>query len=328
MKATAVSYPNIAFNKYWGNYNKELRLPYTNTISMNLDGLTTKTTIEFSPDYKRDSLTLNGQCLDDTLSGDDVRVSEFLDKVRVIAGIDYKARVVSENNFPTRAGIASSASAFSALALACNEALDLKMTEAEISSLARLGSGSACRSIPGGFVEWRAGTKHETSYSYQLVPPEHFDIRDIVAVVSDERKEVSSSAGHDLFETTPFKEARLAAAHENLIKVREGILMQDFHALGKYAEKDALEMHATIMTSDPAVFYWNGNTLDLFRTINHWRQDLPVYFTTDAGPNVHILTKPEFETDIVKMLEEMDYVKNVMSCKPGGKPYITDKHLF
>lgn len=323
MKSTAVSHPNIAFNKYWGNKNETLRIPYNNTISMNLSGLETKTTIEFSGGYKKDTLILNGKQIDAS------RTKQLLDYTRKIAGNQDYAKIVSQNNFPSGAGIASSASAYSAMALASCSALELKLDEKEISSIARLGSGSACRSIPGGFSEWIAGNSHESSYAYQIAPPEQFDIIDIVAIVSKEEKKISSTKGHNLVETSPFKNARLSATEKNLNEIRKGILNNDFELFGESLERDAVEMHCVAMTSNPKIFYWTGKSLELMKDILDLRENgLNVYFTTDAGPNIHVMALPKFKKDVLNILSEKYELEQILICKPAGKPYTTKEHLF
>jgi len=173
MTATAIAFPNIAFIKYWGNRNDQLRLPVNGSISMNLDGLFTQTTVTFETNLDKDILTLNDQIADQQATA---RISSFLDLVRNLAKNDLKAHVVSTNNFPTGAGIASSASAFAALSLAATAAIGLNLSEAELSRLARRGSGSACRSVPGGFVEWRAGNSDLDSYAISIAGPDHWTL--------------------------------------------------------------------------------------------------------------------------------------------------------
>ncbi|NLF49700.1 MAG: diphosphomevalonate decarboxylase, partial [Leptolinea sp.] len=155
LTATSISHPNIAFIKYWGNLNSSLRIPVNGSISMNLGGLETRTSVAFDPAITTDELRLNEKLAE---APQVKRVSYMLDLVRELAGISLRARVDSINNFPTGAGIASSAAAFSALALAASKAAGLDLTEKDLTRLARRGSGSASRSIPDGFVEWLPGT--------------------------------------------------------------------------------------------------------------------------------------------------------------------------
>ena len=179
--ATAQAFPNIAFIKYWGNRDEALRMPANGSISMNLDGLFTRTTVSFQPSLPFDELVINGRDVSGPGLG---RVSAILDLIRGMAKIEEQAEVVSENNFPSGAGIASSASAFAALALAAGKAAGLNLSERELSRLARRGSGSAARSIPTGFVEWQAGTSDEDSFAFSIAPPEHWALTDCIAIIS------------------------------------------------------------------------------------------------------------------------------------------------
>ena len=170
-KATAVAGSNIAFVKYWGNINDEQRIPMNGSISMTLDAAKTITTIEFGEQYSADTLILNEEVASVKVTE---RASKHLDHIRKIAGVNLSAKIISQNSFPTGAGIASSASGFAALTMAACAALELDLPNTELSALARLGSGSASRSIDGGFVEWAQGSTHETSYATPLAPSEHW----------------------------------------------------------------------------------------------------------------------------------------------------------
>ena len=203
--ATATANPNIAFIKYWGNRDNTLRLPVNGSISMNLDGLFTRTTVSFQSSLSSDALIINGHNV--TGKGLD-RVSYILDIIRGMANIHDRAEVTTENNFPSGAGIASSASAFAALALAGSKAADLDLSEPELSRLARRGSGSASRSIPGGFVEWQAGTTDEDSYAFSIAEPDHWKLVDCVAIVSASHKKTGSTEGHAIAPTSPLQEAQ------------------------------------------------------------------------------------------------------------------------
>ncbi len=315
MSATAQSSPNIAFIKYWGNRHSALRLPVNGSISMNLDGLFTKTTVSFG-EKERDSLSINGN----PVTGKGLeRVSGILDIVRQAAGITLRAEVVSENNFPTGAGIASSAAAFAALALAATKAAGLDWPESAISRLARLGSGSASRSIPSGFVEWKMGSGDEDSYAVSIAPPEHWALADCVAIVSAGHKATGSTEGHALAPTSPLQAARVADAPRRLEICRRAILERDFGALAHIIELDSDMMHAVMMTSQPALFYWKPATLAVMESVRAWRADgLQAAYTVDAGPNVHVLC-PQSEIKMVQsLLLQIPGVNNVLSATVGG----------
>src|SRR3989344_8081503 len=179
MKATTIAPSNIAFIKYWGKKDEVLRLPENGSVSMNLSNLLTTTTVEFNTSLKDDEITINNK----RESNKGSRAVKHLDRIRKLAKIETKAKVVTENNFPTGTGLSSSASGFAALTLAGAFAAGLNLSERELSILARQGSGSACRSIPDGFSEWLDGDTNETSYGIFLHPENYWDIVDVVAVV-------------------------------------------------------------------------------------------------------------------------------------------------
>lgn len=314
--ATALSHPNIAFIKYWGNRDDALRLPANGSISMNLDTLFTRTTVSFQPSLALDELVINGHAV--TGRGLE-RVSSLLDLVRARAGIEMKAEVLSENNFPSGAGIASSAAAFAALALASAAAAGLALSEADLSRLARRGSGSACRSVPAGFVEWKAGAADEDSYAVSLAPPEHWELVDCIVIVSAGHKAIGSTEGHALAATSPLQAARVADSPRRLDLCRRAILQRDFQALAAVVELDSDMMHAVMMTSSPALFYWQPASLAVMAAVRQWRKEgLPVCYTLDAGPNVHILCPREQAEVVDRRARELPGVQQVLVAGVGG----------
>jgi diphosphomevalonate decarboxylase len=313
---TALAHPNIAFIKYWGNRDHTLRLPANGSLSMNLDGLYTRTTVSFQPSLPFDELIINGR----EVSGKGLeRVIAILDEVRRQAGIAEKAEVISENNFPSGAGIASSAAAFAALALAASRAAGLQWSERELSILARHGSGSACRSVPAGFAEWFAGESDETSYAISIAPPDHWDLVDCVTILSTEHKPVGSTEGHALADTSPLQAGRVADAPRRLEICRRAILQRDFESLAEIVELDSNMMHAVMMTSQPPLFYWQATTLTIMNMVRHWRKEgLPVFYTIDAGPNVHVLTLASSAEAVEQRLLSIPGVLRVLRAAPGG----------
>lgn len=314
--ATAQAHPNIAFIKYWGNRDDALRLPSNGSISMNLDGMTTRTTVSFQPSLPYDELIINGREVPGQAAE---RVTAVLNLVRELAGINMKAEVVSENSFPSGTGIASSASAFAALALAASAAAGLKLSEAELSRLARRGSGSACRSIPGGFVEWSVGTGDADSYAVSLAGPEHWALTDCVAIVSEGHKATGSTQGHALAGTSPLQAARVADAPRRLDICRRAALECDFDALAAIVELDSDMMHAVMMTSKPALYYWMPASLGVMNLVRGLRQGgLPACYTVDAGANVHVLCPSEHAAKVKGELASVPGVKEVLTASVGG----------
>ena len=314
--ATSVACANIAFIKYWGNRDDRLRIPANGSISMNLGGLFSHTQVSFIAGLDRDQLTLNGATANLTTHE---RASGLLDRIRTMAGLREYAVVESYNNFPTGTGIASSASGFSALALAASQAAGLELDETGLSRLARSASGSACRSIPGGFVEWQPGSDDQSSYAYSIAPPEHWDMVDCIAVVSQVHKPITSLEGHALAGTSPLQAARIAGAPARLDSCKEAILNRDFEALAEVVELDSNMMHAVMMTSTPPLLYWQPTTILVIQSVHNWRkQGLPVCYTIDAGPNVHVITLGDTSREIINRLDQIEGVQRVLTAHPGG----------
>lgn len=316
MQATALAHPNIAFIKYWGLEDESRRIPANGSISMNLSGLYTCTTVRYGPSMKEDTLLLNGE----PVTGEGLRrVRHFLDCVRGMAGSELHARVESESNFPTGVGLASSASGFAALALAGTAALGITLSEQELSSLARFGSGSACRSIPGGFVEWRVDPQSGDSFAQSIAPVDHWRLVDCIAILSDMHKPVGSEAGMRMAKTSPLQEVRIQDAERRLGICRRAILERDFPTLARVTEQDSSMMHAVMMTSEPPLFYWEPQSLAVMKAVRTWgAEGLSVTFTLDAGPNVHVICAQEDADEVQARLWEIPGVMDVLQGFPGG----------
>jgi diphosphomevalonate decarboxylase len=286
------------------------------SISMNLDGLYTRTTVSFQPSLPYDELIINGH---EVMGAGLDRISHILDIIRGMADIRERAEVISENNFPSGAGIASSASAFAALALAGSKAAGLDLSERELSLLARRGSGSAARSNPGGFGEWQAGTSDEDSFAFSIAPPDHWKLVDCVAIVSAAHKKTGSTEGHAVAPTSPLQAGRVADAPRRLEICRKAILERDFTSFASIVELDSDMMHAVMMTSTPALHYWKPASLEVMQCVRQWRiEGIPVGYTVDAGPNIHVLC-PETEAHLVdQRLREITGVQDVLVARPGG----------
>lgn len=315
MKATAIAPANLAFIKYWGKRDELLRLPMNNSISMNLSGCFTKTSVAFDKGLEDDVVRIDGKAATEK---EKMRVSNFLDRTRSLVGIKTRARVESKNSFPKGTGIASSASAFAALALAGSRAAGLHLSDKELSILARLGSGSACRSIPDGFVEWKKGNSNKNSYAVQIAPPKHWDLRDIVVIVTKREKKVGSTGGHKLAPTSPFFEKRLEILPGRTKNLRKALLAKDFSKFGELLEAEAVELHVMAMTSNPPIFYLEPKTWEIIGRIREWRKEgLGVYFTLDAGPNVHLICQAKDEKTVLRKLDEVSGIEKVIVNKPA-----------
>jgi diphosphomevalonate decarboxylase len=318
--ATAVAHPNIAFIKYWGIRDAKLHLPSNGSISMNLGALETRVTVTFDSHLEQDELEINQQVV---LGERFHRITEFMDVIRKLAHKKTHARIESENKFPMAAGLASSASAFAALALAGSKAIGLELDEPALSRLARRGSGSACRSIPAGFVEWTAGTSDRSSFGSSLAGPEHWDLVDCIALVKTTEKMLSSKEGHSLAHTSPMQDSRVKDAPRRLEICRNAILQKDFDPLAMISEIDSLWMHAVMMTSTPALMYWEPATIQILKAVATARNEgLSVFATVDAGPNVHVITPKSNMNEAVAMLQSLPGVIKVIVSPAGGGAYL------
>jgi diphosphomevalonate decarboxylase len=314
--ATAVAHPNIALIKYWGDAIPELHIPANGSISMNLAELYTRTRVIFDTSLTNDRVIVN----EENIAGPPLeRVSLLLSKVRQMAGIGTYAQVHSNTNFPVSAGLASSASAFAALSLAATAAAGFMLDEIDLSRLARTGSGSACRSIPAGFVEWQAGHADNDSYAYSIAPPEHWDLVDCIVMVDTGRKQTSSSAGHSLASTSVLQAARLADAPRRMKLCKDAIIHKDIDQLAEVVELDSNLMHAVMLTSSPPLLYWQPATVTIMHAVREWRlTGLPTCYTIDAGPNVHVICLGADKTRVSELLRQLPGVLEVIISHPGG----------
>jgi diphosphomevalonate decarboxylase len=317
--ATALAPANIAFVKYWGNRDAGLRLPWNGSLSMNLSGASATTTVTFDDAAAEDQVELNGRPADERTR---LRVTDHLERIRELAGTRAHARVVSETTFPVSTGIASSAAGFAALSVAGAAAAGLALGEAELSRLARRGSGSAARSIPDGFVEWFAGEDDEGSYAESIAPPEHWDLVDLVAVVDATPKLLGSADGHEAAGASPFFKCRLEEVHERLPAVRTALLERDFAALAPMVEAEALSLHGVAMTGRPSALYFAPGTVEVLHAVRRWRAEgASAAFTLDAGPSVHVLCERHAEVEIGRRLGAMGAVRQVLvnHAAPGAR---------
>ncbi|MCS6872605.1 MAG: diphosphomevalonate decarboxylase [Anaerolineae bacterium] len=320
MQATACAYSNIAFIKYWGNRDHALRLPANPSLSMNLGGLFTRTTVRFSADLAADCATVDGQALQGASLA---RVSAHLDYARRLAGCALRAEVISHNNFPAGAGIASSASAFAALSLAAAAALGLELSERELSAYARLGSGSAARSVPNGFVVWHTGEDHASSYAESIAPADHWQLTDLIAIISTAHKAIGSTEGHQLAETSPLQAARVATTPSRLAECIQAVLSRDFERLARLVELDSDMMHAVMQTSTPPLLYWLPPTVAVMHRVRALRAEgVGVCYTIDAGANVHCLCLPESVERVRAELLAIQGVQEVRAAQAGSAAWL------
>lgn len=315
--ATAVAHPNIALAKYWGKREGAERMPAVPSLSVTLEGMTTTTTVTFDESLEADLLVLGGVVLAGRPAA---RASAMLDRVRARAGIALRARIESASDFPTAAGLASSASGFAALALAASRAAGLTPSPEELSDLARQSSVSAARSIFGGYVELPVPPEGAVALSAALVADgSRLPLTVLVAVTREGEKSVSSSAGMALTErTSPYYPAWVADAPRLFSRIRGAILEGDFTAVGAAAEVSAIRMHAAALASEPPILYWTGATVAVLEAVHALRSEgLEAYATIDAGPHVKVLTRPADAAAVRREISRVPGVRGTIETRPG-----------
>jgi diphosphomevalonate decarboxylase len=317
--ATATAGTNIALVKYWGKRDEALNLPATGSLSLTLDRLGTRTRVAFDGgDGAGDRVTLDGAPAAEKVAA---RVTAFLDRVRARAGIATRATVVTDNSVPTASGLASSASGFAALAVAAARAADLDLMPAELSVLARLGSGSAARSIFGGFVEMARGTRADggDAAAAPIAGGDGWDVRLVVAITAAGEKSLGSTAAmRRTAETSPYYDAWVRGVDGDLAAARAAIAARDLAALGAVAERSALRMHASAMAAEPPVVYWNPATLAAMARVRALREaGTAAFFTIDAGPHVKVLCAARDAESIAAALGDVPGVLRTLAAAPG-----------
>jgi diphosphomevalonate decarboxylase len=316
--AIAIANANVALAKYWGKRDEALNLPYTGSLSVTLAGLTSTATASFRGRRSDDRIFLNGR---EAAANEAPRFLTFLDVIRRTAGIGAKAEVTITSNFPVAAGLASSASTFAALAVAGTRAAGLSLSTEQLSLLARRGSGSAARSIYGGYVEWLAGEASDgtDSFAVPVAPSHHWPIGIVVAVTDEGSKPVSSREGMaHVVKHSPFFPAWLASHEADLETVRAGIQARDLKRVGAAAEHNCLKMHAVSLAAQPAVLYWTPATVAVVQRVVELRQEgLEAYFTIDAGPQVKVLCLPQQRAAVADQIGRVQGVRRVVLSEPG-----------
>jgi diphosphomevalonate decarboxylase len=327
---TARAGTNIAFVKYWGKRDKVLNLPATGSLSLTLAQLGSETRVRFAEGAGeldgRDRVLLAGAPADDRFAG---RVRGFLDLVRARAGVRLPAEVSTTNSVPTAGGLASSASGFAALALAATRAAGLDLSPSELSALARRGSGSAARSIFGGFVDMAAGAALDGSdaHAEQLLGPEAWDVRLVVALTTRAQKPLGSTAAMELTAaTSPYYAAWVESTTRELPEARSAVAARDLGRLGAIAERSALRMHACALSAEPAIIYWNPTTLAAIQAVLALRAaGTAAWFTIDAGPHVKVLAGATDAPAIAASLGQVPGVHDTIVAAPGPGAHVVEE---
>ncbi len=324
MTTTARAHTNIALVKYWGKRNAALMLPQTDSLSLTLDEFYTTTTVKFDPTLSKDHFYLDGKLVADQQAH---KVVKFMDLVRQMSGRADFANIASVNNVPIAAGLASSASAFAALAGAAAKDAGMDLSLKDLSRLARRGSGSATRSIFGGLVEWHRGTDDLTSFAEPVQEVPKFGIAMLAIMVDTSQKKVSSRGGMQLVvETSPYYPAWRQVVKDDMVAIKKAIATGDLKTIGHIAQQNALRMHALNLAADPGFTYFNGQTILAMQTIDRLREEgLNCYYTMDAGPNVKVIFDPKDQDDLLKALSPVFGAERLVVAKPGpGIEYLAD----
>ena len=310
----ARAHTNIALIKYWGKADEALIIPMNNSLSVTLDRFYTETRVTFDETLTEDQLILNGEAVN---AKESAKIQRYMEMIRKEAGISEHALIESENFVPTAAGLASSASAYAALAGACNEALQLGLSDKDLSRLARRGSGSASRSIYGGFAEWEKGNDDETSFAHRVEADGwENELAMVFVVINNKSKKVSSRSGMSLTrDTSRFYQYWLDNVEPDLKEIKEAIAQKDFKRMGEVIEANGLRMHATNLGAQPPFTYLVSESYNAMRIVHECREaGLPCYFTMDAGPNVKVLIEKKNQQAIVnKFLQEFDQSQIITS---------------
>ena len=316
-KASARAGANIALIKYWGKRNSgELNLPATGSISITLKDLETLTVVEPDASLSHDIFSLNGDVLQD------LGVLGLVARMRQARSSDAPfCRIESVNHFPTAAGLASSASGFAALVVAVNEAFGLSAPADQMAQWARMGSGSAARSLVGGFCRMHRGEAADGSDAMvaQLLEETAWPLEVVVAITHSKAKDISSRQGmNHTMVTSPYYPAWVEHNEQALAETEAAIAKRDFDKLADLSEASALQMHACALAAEPAVIYWNGTSIECMRAIQQMRREgQPVFFTMDAGPQVKAICLPGQTEAVAATLAEIPGVQSVMKSALG-----------
>jgi len=314
-QSTAVAHPNIALVKYWGKRDLPLNLPAVPSLSLTLDGFQTTTTVRGGA--PADRVELDGE----RVSGREAqRVMAFLDRIDPDRP---PVEVVSDNTFPRGAGLASSASGFAALALAATHAAGRPHGLERLSALARQGSGSACRSLWGGFVRWRRGERPDgaDSHGEPVAGADHWDVRMVVAVVHAGRKAVGSTEGMQRSRaTSAYYDAWVRTAPADVEEGVAAVRARDLERLGTVMERSTHKMHATMHTAWPPLLYWQPGTVAAIHEVLALRgRGVGAWATMDAGPQVKVLCSPSDADVVAKALAPHAEAVHVLGPGPGAR---------
>jgi diphosphomevalonate decarboxylase len=317
--SVAVAHSNIALCKYWGKSDAERNLPAVPSLSLTLEALRTTTRVAFDPALTEDEIHLNGALASPETK---VRIQRLLTRVRNEAKLTHAARVSSENDFPTAAGLASSASGFAALALAARHAAGLDCALDKVSALARASSVSAARSVFGGFVTLEAGAE----YARPFAASPGGDLCMVIALTQRGSKATGSTQGMlHTQQTSPYYEAWRTTAPTLYAAMLEHLSSGELESLGEGLEQSALMMHASMLAARPALVYFAPPTLAAMQCVYELRRSgIFAYFTMDAGPHVKVLTLQAHRSRVKSALTAVPGVHQVIESSAGPGAHLVD----
>jgi diphosphomevalonate decarboxylase len=321
-KATAVAHTIQGLLKYHGLKNKKLRIPFHDSISVCVKELTTTATVDFSSQYTEDMIQINGSIAKGTEAQ---RVIVVIDALRKLEKTKDHVKIVSKNNLKNAKGVGFSAAAFASVAFAASNALNLKIDLSRLSEIARLGAGSASRSLVGGFSIWYANKKGR-SFAQQLDDGTRVKLAmGIVPLVSP----IKTDVAHEESTTSPFFTSRVKTVKAAIPKMIHAIKRGDIAEISKLAETDSLSLHAVTMTGRQGLVLVSAETINVIRRVRTLREEkgIPVWYSLDTGPSVFLNTQPEY---LDKVCDDIENNVNVPIIKSGvgGPTYAVDQHLF
>ncbi len=325
--ALAIAHPNIALIKYWGKRDPVLNLPATHSLSITLSQLETQTRVSFTQGLKSDLVFVDDDAANPAFTK---RVHYCLNNFRELSGVQQFAKVSTSNNFPTAAGLASSASGFAALLCAANSTLAEPLELRQLALLARQASGSAGRSLFSGFVIQHRGERSngKDSYAEQLFSEKHWPLEIIIAITSEHEKTISSTEGMlHTAASAPYWQSWIDQSEADIQTAILAIQQRNFKRLAEVSEASCLAMHAVIQSARPGLLYWNGTTVDLIHTVRELRKSgLGVFFTIDAGPQLKAVCLPADADKVEAKLANTPGVIRTLRCQLGtaARAVVTD----
>jgi phosphomevalonate decarboxylase len=321
MKATAVAHSIQGLIKYHGLKDAKLRIPFHDSISVCIDALYTTTTVETVESTNENSVSINGKMA----AGADLnRVTAVLDRLRRISRYQGSFKIVSHNSLVGGKGLGFSASGFAALGLAACEALSVKLDYISLSEMVRLGAGSATRSLAGGFAIWYAD-REGRSYAEQIATPAAVDLGMVIVPVPSA---IRTDEAHTEVLTSPLFRARLKHVVKMIKAMEKAICTGDVAAIGRLAEEDSLNLHASTMTGKERMILWEPETVRVIRDVQKMRSEgVPAWFSMDTGPSVFVNTVLDQVDKVARKLHQSGHISAIIS-KAGDAPTLTNRHLF